>query len=233
MAKQSQDSWVYFGILIPLALSAMVMFSATGASATDRALPDAIVNPPAQTSPNLNVEIPTLQDDMLADEADPQDSDKSLVRPIIYRGLDHLPLAVRTKWRRLHNATQRGNISLFSDIISENGAAPSFTFDDHEGTVDVLRELSGDEEGHEILAIMQEILEAGYVHLNPGTETEMYIWPYFTAYPLDELSNEQRVELFRIITAGDFEEMQLYGSYIFFRLGISPDGTWHYFLAGD
>lgn len=41
------------------------------------------------------------------------------------------------------------------------------------------------------------------------------------------------VELFRIVTAGDYEEMLLFGGYNFDRFGITENGEWTYFLAGD
>ena len=55
----------------------------------------------------------------------------------------------------------------------------------------------------------------------------------FTRIPLDKLSDAQMVELFRIITAGDFQDMQDKGVYSFYRIGIGPDGTWHFFEEGD
>lgn len=42
-----------------------------------------------------------------------------------------------------------------------------------------------------------------------------------------------KVELLRIITAGDLADMQEYGNYSFYRIGISPDGKWKFFTAGD
>ncbi|MEO1380814.1 MAG: hypothetical protein AAFU69_10765, partial [Pseudomonadota bacterium] len=83
------------------------------------------------------------------------------------------------------------------------------------------------------LAILQEVLEAGYVHVDAGTDTELYVWPYFFALPLDELNAVQRVELFKLVTAGDYEDMLSFGSYIFFRVGITPEGRWLFFVAGD
>jgi hypothetical protein len=61
----------------------------------------------------------------------------------------------------------------------------------------------------------------------------MYVWPYFFAVPLDALTGRQRVELFKIVTAGDYEDMKNYGAYIFYRAGISPEGRWLFFVAGD
>ena len=35
------------------------------------------------------------------------------------------------------------------------------------------------------------------------------------------------------VTGADWREMTDFGAYIFFRAGISPDGVWHFFVAGD
>ena len=51
--------------------------------------------------------------------------------------------------------------------------------------------------------------------------------------PLDRLDAKQRVELFKIVTAGDYDDMKQFGAYIFYRVGITPDGHWSFFVAGD
>jgi hypothetical protein len=71
------------------------------------------------------------------------------------------------------------------------------------------------------------------VHAGAGTEDELYVWPYFATYPLEALTSEQLVELFTLLTAADYEDMKSYGAYTFFRVGITPDGRWRFFLAGD
>jgi hypothetical protein len=35
------------------------------------------------------------------------------------------------------------------------------------------------------------------------------------------------------VTAGDFAEMEEGGNYNFYRVGITPDGQWKFFVAGD
>lgn len=99
--------------------------------------------------------------------------------------------------------------------------------------IEYLKGLAGDEDGQEILAILEEVLSAGYVHLDAGTSEELYVWPYFFAIPIDKLNGPQRVELFKIVTAGDYEEMKTYGSYIFYRIGITPQGRLAFFVAGE
>ena len=71
------------------------------------------------------------------------------------------------------------------------------------------------------------------VRVDEGTPQEMYVWPYFAHVPLQRLTSEQKVELFRIVTRSDYKKMKEFGAYIFYRVGIAPDGTWHFFVAGD
>lgn len=216
------------GLLVSVCF--LLFLAISPAAASDRPLPETLADPGAGKSGTLNLKISPTPGVNPEDEP-PADGPVNL--PKITRGTDELPPAVRNTWERLHDAAVRGDISVIDAIIAGNGVAPSFTLDEMDGDAGLLRELSGDAQGHEILAIMLEILEAGYVRLNEGEPTEMYVWPYFWAYPLEYLTARQRVELFRIVTAGDYEEMKLFGAYIFYRLGIGPDGTWHFFLAGD
>lgn len=119
-------------------------------------------------------------------------------------------------------------------MIGTGDSATRLSFDDStDDPIDVLKQSSGDEGGQEILAILLEVLEAGFVHLDAGTDHELYVWPYFFAVPLDKLGAPQRVELFKLITAGDYEDMKGYGAYIFYRVGITPEGKWQFFIAGD
>ncbi|WP_417434015.1 hypothetical protein [Hoeflea sp.] len=99
--------------------------------------------------------------------------------------------------------------------------------------VSYLRSISGDSEGQEILAILIDLLNTGFVRIDAGGQDETYVWPYFVALPLDSLTAPQRVELLRLVTAGDVEDMKAYGAYNFYRIGISPDGEWRFFMAGD
>jgi hypothetical protein len=99
--------------------------------------------------------------------------------------------------------------------------------------VDYIRSVSGDGQGQEILAILIDLLNTGFIRVGAGEADETYIWPYFVALTIDELTPPQRVDLLRIVTAGDLDNMKTYGGYNFYRIGISPDGEWRFFLASD
>ncbi len=118
-----------------------------------------------------------------------------------------------------------GDIEKLRPIVEAQDPPPEFSFNDVADPVAHLKSLSGDPEGREILAVLLEVLEAGYVHVDAGTPDEMYIWPYFARYPVDKLSPQQLVELFRIVFAGDYEDMKTYGTYLSYRAGITPAGS--------
>ncbi|RST85937.1 hypothetical protein EJC49_13085 [Aquibium carbonis] len=131
-------------------------------------------------------------------------------------------------------ACRSGEPERLRPLIGMGDGATQLSFGgDSDDPIAFLVEMSGDDRGQEILAILLEVLEAGYVHLSPGTPAEVYVFPYFFAVPLEQLTNPQRVELFKIVTAGDVEEMKVYGAYTFYRAGFAPDGRWLFFVAGD
>ncbi|MCB1420592.1 MAG: hypothetical protein KDJ74_16940 [Notoacmeibacter sp.] len=162
----------------------------------------------------------------------PKDDDIPV--PQVERDLSSLPAPVRRMRELIIEACQTGDLEKLRPLIGLGADITTLSFGGVEGDpIEFLRGTSGDTQGQEILAILLEVLEAGYVHLDAGTEKELYVWPYFFAYPLDKLTPPQKVELFKLVTAGDFEDMQSFGAYIFYRVGITPEGRWSFFVAGD
>lgn len=154
--------------------------------------------------------------------------------PEIVYDLSRLPEPVARMRNLLVEAAKSGDIEKLRPLVGQGEAMPQLSFGDIEGDpVAFLKSLSGDSDGQEILAILEEVLNAGYVHLGEGTDEDLYVWPYFFGIPLDKLDPRQKVELFKIVTAGDYEDMKQYGAYVFYRLGITPEGRWAFFVAGD
>ncbi len=149
----------------------------------------------------------------------------------IIRDLSRLPEAVRKKRDEIIAAARTGDLSKAAAIAKADQTAVSFGGETD--AAEFWKKTFPDSDGAEVLATLIEVLEMPLVHLDRGTPQEMFVWPYFHAVDLDKLTPEQRVELFRLVTAFDFREMQKFGSYNFFRTGISPDGRWHFFVAGD
>ena len=153
--------------------------------------------------------------------------------PVVEYDPEKLPTPVRRLREQIIEAAASGDLEKLRPIFEANGEPPALSFNESDDPVETLRALSGDPEGREILAILIEVLEAGYVHADAGTPEEMYVWPYFARYPVSALTPPQLVELFKLVFSGDYEDMKTYGAYISYRVGIAPDGTWRFFLVGD
>ncbi|WP_156386317.1 hypothetical protein [Aureimonas sp. Leaf454] len=154
--------------------------------------------------------------------------------PAIAYGDDGLPQPVRDLRARLIEIAKAGEIEALRPYIQTGEDGTLLSFGGAEGDpIAYLKTTSGDGDGVEVLAILLEVLEAGHVRSEPDSDNEIYIWPYFTAVSVDKLTKPQKVELFELVTAGDYQEMLGFGAYNFYRVGISPDGKLQFFVAGD
>ena len=153
--------------------------------------------------------------------------------PEIVTDLTRLPAPVARTRARILEAARSGDVEKLAAVMQSGETVPIFTFGDEKSPLIYWRANYPDSGGVEVLAILINILEAGFVRIDPGTPQEMYVWPYFAFTPLKTLTPEQKVALFRIVTGADYKEMNEFGAYIFYRLGIAPDGTWHFFVSGD
>ncbi len=153
--------------------------------------------------------------------------------PTILRAETELPEPAQEKRRKLIEAARSGDLERLRALMNAEPAPPAVAIGDPGDPIEYLKALSADAEGREILAILLELLEGGFVLVGEGTDEALYVWPYFAEFPLEALSSEQLVELFTLLTAADYDDMKAYGTYTFFRVGITPDGRWLFFLAGD
>jgi hypothetical protein len=144
-----------------------------------------------------------------------------------------LPPAVARTRDRILAAARSGEIETLVAVMKASGSLPVYSFAEDEDPAGFWKTQYPDSEGVEALSILITVLETAFVHVDVGTSQEVYLWPYFARLPLKSLTPEQRVELFRIVTGADYRDMVEFGAYSFYRLGIAPDGTWQFFVAGD
>lgn len=152
--------------------------------------------------------------------------------PEILTDLSQLPAPVARTRARILEAARSGDLNKLLTAMQMHETPPVFSRGKERDPVAFWKAAYPESHGVEVLAILITILETGYVHAHKGTPQEMYIWPYFARAPIQTLTAEQKVELFRIITGGDYRNMQASGAYVFYRLGIAPDGVWHFFVSG-
>lgn len=200
--------------------------------------------PPAAPSESIEqlplpapIQIPASDPEPVEPEASDKlrpNVDAGQATPEVSYDLEQLPEPVQRMRKLIVEACLSGDLEALRPLTGTGNDGTRLSLGGPEDDpITFLREVSGDEEGQEILAILLEVLQAGYVHLDAGTPSELYVWPYFFAMPLDALDKRQRVELFTLVTAGDYKEMKNFGAYIFYRVGITPEGRWAFFVAGD
>lgn len=206
----------------------------------DRIMPGAATpeEPAPFPRPEDAVDGPGMDEDV--DEQDPHAADREAidVPPAARASLADvswsdatLPAPVAATRRALLDAARTGDIEALRPVFAAQSrqpvVSPMVAVDD---PVAFLKDQSGDRDGREILAILTEILDSGHVFI---TDEGTYVWPYFAEVALDELKAPHYVELYRILTSIDVEEMERQGRYTFFRVGIGSDGRLRYFAAGD
>jgi hypothetical protein len=153
--------------------------------------------------------------------------------PEIIASPDRLPSAVARTRERILAAARSGELLKLLAVMKEAPSIPVFSFSEDRDPIGFWKANYPDSEGVEALSILINVLETPFVHVDVGTPQEIFLWPYFARIPLKTLTAAQRAELFRIITGADYKDMVEFGVYSFYRLGIAPDGTWQFFVAGD
>lgn len=150
--------------------------------------------------------------------------------PEIIADLLRLPPPVARMRDRILAAARAGNLQDLAALMRSSETV--FSLADDKSPIVFWQENYPDSDGLEALAILTTILDAPFAHVDQGTPQEVYLWPYLARLPLKTLSPAQKVDLFRIVTGGDYKDMLELDAYSFFRVGISPDGTWQFFVTG-
>ncbi|MGV1905369.1 hypothetical protein [Agrobacterium cavarae] len=186
----------------------------------------------APKEPSIPMPDPLVNREGGQQQAAPEQNDAPQISAQIEHDISKAPEPVRRLRQLIIDAASTGDIEKLRPLIN---AGPNQTRVDGEGNdpIAALKSFSGDPEGLEVLAIILDLLSTGYARVDAGTPDEMYVFPYFAGKSLTTLTKPEKVDLLRIITAGDLADMQEYGNYSFYRIGISPDGQWKFFGAGD
>ena len=165
--------------------------------------------------------------------ANPPDEPSASSLPEVHYDLSTLPPPVAAMREKIIAAARSGDEAQMRAVIGLSSPAPVFSSTGDGDPIDIMKTASGDSGGLEVQAILLDVLDAGWVVKGEGTPQARYIWPYFAEFPPSELNRRQLVEVYRVLTAGDFEQMRSVGSYEFYRLEIGADGRWLMFMAGE
>lgn len=221
----------------PAAFALSELKGAPPPAAADSAENAAPAEAPEEAEPDDQVPLEIPMPDPLVDKAatGTKDAAPEVVQPVeVLTDVSKIPAPVARMRELIVEAAASGDIERLRPLL---GKGPTQTqvsgSGGEEDPIATLKGLSGDQDGVEILAILLDVLSTGFVLADKGTPEEAYVWPYFAEKPLSSLTPPEKVDLFRLVTAGDFAGMEELGNYNFYRVGITPDGQWKFFVAGD
>lgn len=143
-----------------------------------------------------------------------------------------LPEKVAETRKLILEAARSGDIETLRPVLESNEILPIISLNGVDDPIAHWKSQSSDGNGHEILAKIVEIFEAGFVRINKDTSEELYLWPYFAEVPLNKLTPTQKVELYQLLSHSDIKAMERHGKYNDIRAGIDRAGVWHFFVSG-
>jgi len=149
--------------------------------------------------------------------------------PEVLYDFNALPDPVKRMLEQIAAAAQSGEIENMRPVFESNELKPMVAAAYVEDPIAYWKKQSADGTGRDVLAAMLNVMSAGYVRVGQAGD-EMYVWPYFAETDLAQLTPSQEVELYRMAAPSLAVPMKKGGKYSYYRLGISPNGVWHYFI---
>jgi hypothetical protein len=163
----------------------------------------------------------------------PADKVAASVAPV---AADALPGPVMEMRDALLMAVRSGNIDDLKSAIQWNEMPPVIAAGKIDDPIAYWKSISGDGQGREILAIIDNVLSAGHAVLPVGRDVEnskLFVWPRFAEMDLSKLKPEEEVQLYRLATPAEVKVMIAKKKWLGYRIAIGAEGTWHSFQKGE
>ena len=150
--------------------------------------------------------------------------------------LARLPAPVAAIRAKILEALDKNDIEALRIPIDWNEVRPLFAKSGsyRAGTdpVEILKALSFDGRGREILAIMRAVLAQPFVIVTRGPVT-LYAWPAFAHRPREAPEDEITSAQWACVRFADLARSNAEGMPRPMKLAIADDGVWHYFWSED
>jgi hypothetical protein len=147
-----------------------------------------------------------------------------------------LPAPVEEMREAILAAANSGRIEDLTVPLDWNELKPDVAAKAVEDPIAHWKQISGDGEGLEILAVLANILHMRPAELPLGKDLEnniIYVWPYLAEAKLDELTPAEEVDLLRLVSPEEAKAMRKAKKWTWWRLSIGADGAWHSFKKAE
>jgi hypothetical protein len=147
-----------------------------------------------------------------------------------------LPRPVAEIRTAILEAVASGDIAEMQTPLEWNELKPEVAAEPVTDIIAFWRRISADGSGRDILAILGTVLEQPHAVLPIGRDAEnnrLYVWPRFSEVAEAQLTDADRAARDRLVPAAVRKEMARRGRYLWWRLAIGADGTWHSFRMAE
>jgi len=137
-----------------------------------------------------------------------------------------LPEIVEVKRQAIYKAAMEKN---YDKLAEEAERVFSYSFGGSEegGFISHLKANRNNENG-EIFDIISKLLELPY-----GQQGDYYSWPSVFIKESKDWTDEDIAQMKILLTDQEIESYREFGGYAYYRIGITKEGKWVYFIAGD
>jgi hypothetical protein len=150
--------------------------------------------------------------------------------------VQRLPARVAALRSRILVAAASRDIEQMRAPIEWNEVPPLFSKSAHANAatdpIKLLKSLSYDGTGAEMLSLATAVFEAPYV-VQSHASAVSYIWPSFAVVPLLYPTATEQLAMWRCVRFADLGKVTQSGQPWLYRAAIGSDGTWHYFWAEE
>jgi hypothetical protein len=143
-----------------------------------------------------------------------------------------LPEPVRVKRQQLIEIANAGDTKSLQAVVSAQSKPTQFASLSTDPVI-ALRENSADPQGHQMLAVMRNLLDMPYAVIWPDTAETLYIWPYLANVNFEHLTPRVSVDIYRLSSHEEYLEALDFDGWFGWRVVMDKDGNWLEFVNGD
>lgn len=148
------------------------------------------------------------------------------IEPLILPSQEGLPAIVEAKRQAIYQAAKEKDYDKLA-LQAETIFSYSFGGSEEGGFIANLKNKNDNQNG-EMFDIITTLLELPY-----GEQGDYYVWPSVFTKESKDWMEADIAQMKVLLTDEEIEGYRQFGGYAYYRIGITEDGKWVYFIAGD
>lgn len=136
-----------------------------------------------------------------------------------------LPAMVEAKRQAIYKAARSGS---YEQLTAEAETPFGYSYGEPETDFGTFLKTAAVVEGKSALDMIPLLLAQPY-----GQQGDIYVWPGVFAKSSEEWTDADIAMMEQLLTDEEIEGYRQFGGYAYYRIGITAEGKWVYYIAGD